>query len=94
MSTENNYEFMDKLPHDTVSPVEKQPAVVDLVLPMLVKSKFDIYSFIVACVIFLIASSPIVDYYFGKKLPWYGVLAIKLLLFIAIYGSISVYVLS
>ena len=24
MSTENNYEFMDKLPHDTVSPVEKQ----------------------------------------------------------------------
>jgi hypothetical protein len=87
------YEYMDKLPHDSKIPQNPHPSAVDLVLPQLPLSSFNIKSFIVSSLIFAFAASPIIDYYIGKRLPWYGVLLVKLLMFMILYSSVMIYIL-
>jgi hypothetical protein len=87
------YEFIDKLPHDTDVPETELPPAVGMVLASLPPPKqFNWIGLVSATVIFAIMASPIVDRLFGKRFPWYVVLFIKIFFFSAIYGTVVTFI--
>jgi hypothetical protein len=89
---EATYDYLDKLPYDSDKPEMPHPNVVDIILPQIQETKQLSWGFLIAIAcIFLLSASPIVDHYFGKRLPWSGVLAIKLFVFLLMLSVITLY---